>query len=228
MFSILKAAWRNNSDFKVVVLCSFGIILLMILFPPYELTNISSGKVIENGYKFLFSMAERPNWRNVIDYPRLFLQFTGVFILSTFYLLVKNSFKNLSTINNSSKKDKSGIDFSKVEFDKTIYNLINKDEEKLFEFAMLEIENQEAQQGLLAKCLSETLGDEQKAKALYITYRVNQLKSEQNEQVNKLTNYLISVKAAYADACPLCKNNNVYIDVHNRPFCPDCERYLST
>ena len=212
MFSILKAAWRNNSDFKVVVLCSFGIILLMILFPPYELTNISSGNVIENGYKFLFSMAERRNWRNVIDYPRLFLQFTGVIILSTFYLLVKNSFKNLSTINNSSKKDKSGIDFSKVEFDNTIYNLINKEEEDLFELAIIEIKDNKTKQGLWAKCLSETTGDEQKSKSLYITYRVKQLINEQNDQISKLKNNYHSKKVAHSTYRDFCKNNNVFMD----------------
>jgi hypothetical protein len=157
-------------------------------------------------------MAERRNWRNVIDYPRLFLQFTGVIILSTFYLLVKNSFKNLSTINNSSKKDKSGIDFSKVEFDNTIYNLINKEEEDLFELAIIEIKDNKTKQGLWAKCLSETTGDEQKSKSLYITYRVKQLIKEQNDQISKLKNNYHSKKVAHSTYRDFCKNNNVFMD----------------
>ena len=225
MYLSSSAMWRKNSEVKIITICSLGIILLMIIFPPYERTNIISGIIRGTGYMFLFFAPNEHNWRYVIDYPKLFLQSIGVLIFSFIYFFVKNNLKNFFVQNNDCKNVKR-IDFSKVEFDKTIYNLVNKDEEKLFEFAMFEIENQKAQQGLLAKCLSETLGDEQKAKALYITYRVNQFKYEQNEQVNKLTNYLISVKAAYADACPLCKNNNVYVDVHSRPFCPDCEIYI--
>lgn len=227
MFSILRSMGCKNSEIKKVSVFSLGIIFLMIIFPPYEEITKSSGRFLDNGYMFLFYHQENEyyNSRYVIDYARLFLQSIGVLISSFVYLFFKNNFKELPETNDNTKESENTIDFNKVKFDKTIYNLVGKEEEQLFELAMLEIENQKVQQGLLAKCLSETLGDEQKAKALYITYRVNQLKSEQNEQVKKLTNYLISVKAVYAVACPLCNKNNVYVHAQKRPYCPDCEIY---
>ena len=54
-------------------------------------------------------------------------------------------------------------------------SLINKSDEDLYELAYSEINSDSRRQGLWAKALSRSLGDEQKAKALYIQLRVQQL-----------------------------------------------------
>ena len=227
MFSILRSMGCKNSEIKKVSIFSLGIIFLMIIFPPYEEIAKSSGRFVDNGYMFLFYYQGDGDYRTryVIDYAKLFLQSIGVLIFSFVYLFFKNNFKELTEINDNTKESEHTIDFKNFKFDKTIYNLVGKEEEDLFELAIIEIKDNKTKQGLWAKCLSETTGDEQKSKSLYITYRVKQLINEQNDQISKLKNNYHSKKVAFSTYCNFCKNKNVYIDVHNRPFCPDCKMY---
>ena len=60
--------------------------------------------------------------------------------------------------------------------------LLSKTEEDLYEMAYSEVRGDSRRQGLWAKTLSESLGDEQKAEALYLRYRVEQLSREQLAQ----------------------------------------------
>lgn len=61
--------------------------------------------------------------------------------------------------------------------------LANKSEEDLYAMAFAEIQGENRRQGLWAKALSESMGDDKKAQALYIRIRVEQLISEQDEQL---------------------------------------------
>ncbi len=51
-------------------------------------------------------------------------------------------------------------------------------EEKIYETVALEIQRGELRTGLWAKALAESRGDEQKAKSLYISHRVQSIKDE--------------------------------------------------
>lgn len=59
-------------------------------------------------------------------------------------------------------------------------------EERIYEQVLLEVESGIRRGGLWAKALQKSLGDESKAKSLYIEYRVQSIKDEA-EIVNMLT-----------------------------------------
>ena len=60
--------------------------------------------------------------------------------------------------------------------------LLGKTEEQIYEMAFTEYQNNAQRPGLWAKALSEALGDNQKAQAIYIRLRAEQLIEEQNAQ----------------------------------------------
>lgn len=60
--------------------------------------------------------------------------------------------------------------------------LLSKTEEDLYAMAFSEVRGESRRQGLWAKALSESLGDEQKAEALYIRFCAEQLSQEQKSQ----------------------------------------------
>lgn len=61
-------------------------------------------------------------------------------------------------------------------------SLLDKSEEDLYAMAMAEMQSETRRQGLWARVLSEAMGDEPKAEALYIRYRTDQLVEEQDAQ----------------------------------------------
>lgn len=62
-------------------------------------------------------------------------------------------------------------------------SLVDKNEEDLYEMAYAEVHGETRRQGLWAKSLSNTLGDEQKATALYIQLRFDQLIQDRRLQL---------------------------------------------
>jgi len=54
-------------------------------------------------------------------------------------------------------------------------------EEEIYELISQEIDNEKTKKSLWTKAFSESVGDEQKAKALYIKYRFDQLKDDQKQ-----------------------------------------------
>jgi hypothetical protein len=77
-------------------------------------------------------------------------------------------------------------------------SLLDKSEEDLYEMALTELGSDSKRQGLWAKVLSESLGDESKSAALYIRYRVEQLSKERIAQAQVKCRELIASK------CPKC------------------------
>ena len=61
-------------------------------------------------------------------------------------------------------------------------SLLDKSEEDLYAMAMAEMRSEARRQGLWARVLSEAMGEEPKAEALYIRYRTDQLVEEQDAQ----------------------------------------------
>jgi len=61
-------------------------------------------------------------------------------------------------------------------------SLLHKSEEDLYAMAYAEVNSDSRRQGLWAKALSEALGDEHKASAIYIRLRAEQLIAEQHKE----------------------------------------------
>ncbi|MDD2600598.1 MAG: DUF4190 domain-containing protein [Kiritimatiellae bacterium] len=62
-------------------------------------------------------------------------------------------------------------------------SLAGKSEEDLYALALCEMSSEFCRPGLWAKALSESLGDEKKAEALYLRYRKDQLQEEQAREL---------------------------------------------
>lgn len=92
--------------------------------------------------------------------------------------------------------------------------LLEKSEEDLFAMAHLECQSESRRPGLWAKCISESIGEEKKAEALYINYRAKQLIGECQEQKKVYEN----LKRAYEE---LCRSRPVHFFA-----CPNCFRDL--
>ena len=97
-------------------------------------------------------------------------------------------------------------------------------EEELYAMALVEVRNENRRLGLWAKLLSEAMGDEAKAEALYIRKRVAELTELQND------------KTSLIYQCPNCKTiNSISKDqLASRTsmtppawtfFCPACKQY---
>jgi len=82
-------------------------------------------------------------------------------------------------------------------------------EEQLFEQVAQELSKGEMRVGLWTQALANSNGDEEKAKAIYIQYRVQSIKDEKEilEVVvkDKLENTRIPTKDSWYILCPKCK-----------------------
>jgi len=75
--------------------------------------------------------------------------------------------------------------------------LLEKSEEDLFAMAHAECQSESRRPGLWAKCIGESLGEENKAEAFYINYRAQQLIDERQQQIKAYDNS----KRAYEELC---------------------------
>jgi transposase-like protein len=81
-------------------------------------------------------------------------------------------------------------------------SLLDKSEEDLYEMALTELGSDSKRQGLWAKVLSESLGDESKSAALYIRYRVEQLSEELSKE--RIAQAPAKCRELIASKCPKC------------------------
>lgn len=106
-------------------------------------------------------------------------------------------------------------------------------EEAYYEMTAAEVESGNVRAGLWAKALSEALGDEKKAGAIYIKLRVQTMREEaaaailKNSKADSATPYAAHSKQAYSDktviACPKCaKRLRVVTGKHLDITCPHC------
>ena len=102
-------------------------------------------------------------------------------------------------------------------------SLIDKSEEDLYEIAYSEVNADTRRQGLWAKALSESMGDEQKAQALYIRLRTEQLTNSRRQQL---------LDNVFPFECPGCGKPravrgsqiaNCYVDDWDDFECPHCK-----
>ena len=77
-------------------------------------------------------------------------------------------------------------------------SLLGKNEEELYEMAFAEVQGEARRQGLWAKSLSESMGDNQKSQAIYIRLRVEQLIADQAAQRQK------EISTPVTFDCPHC------------------------
>jgi len=80
--------------------------------------------------------------------------------------------------------------------------LLSKTEEQIYEMAFSDCQTNSQRPGLWAKALSEALGDNQKAQAIYIRLRAEQLIEEQNAQ-RRVINEAERSSPVYFN-CPSC------------------------
>lgn len=108
---------------------------------------------------------------------------------------------------------------------KSKYWLINKTDEDIYEISYLEIENGNKKTGIWARSISESAGDEKKAIALYIKYRSSQLIDERSIQKKELSKELNN-NTNNPKYCENCCKTDVYLDIYNKYFCPNCQKYV--
>ncbi|MBN1513417.1 MAG: DUF4190 domain-containing protein [Phycisphaerae bacterium] len=111
--------------------------------------------------------------------------------------------------------------------------MANKTEEDLFAMAMAEVKSNSRRTGLWAKALSESLGDERKAEALYIRYRAAQLTQERDQQKRSALDAERNEKVLFK--CPECNKNlqltkGTLADLAGQKYpnwnrsCPGCQK----
>lgn len=113
-------------------------------------------------------------------------------------------------------------------------------EEDLWEAALKEVDGTQRRNGLWAKVFAQTNGDENKAKAAYISLRVEQLQEEQRlareekdrlaqaeqerlfEQRSQEERLAVKVGHMPKGLCPACR----HIVILDAPTCPHCQAFL--
>jgi hypothetical protein len=107
-------------------------------------------------------------------------------------------------------------------------------DEDFFKNAMVELESGDINKGLLAKCFAETGGDENRAKAKYISVRVEALKAEQGGRETRHPALSIAIYQAILFVCLIgafINNNFSIFSGEARPIGaiikPDLEKFES-
>ncbi len=107
---------------------------------------------------------------------------------------------------------------------------MNSREEKLYAIAFGEIETAKMDQGVWGKAFSESLGDEQRAKALYVKFRVDQLERQnQNAVAEFLRRSRAEIVRGKSFVCPYCEVQTTALgqfvsifSLEERHYCRSC------